>query len=254
MLCYAMLSSSLWAGRVVTLSRRHQTQNTPRLHTSCVLPDMVLAVKCFVGKFFLCCLLILAMNRLIRSTAAKSVLLSSTALLMTPKQPFKSTHSSSAAMNAATAMPSSSSVDAQNNPLLLQSGLPKFQKIEPSHVVPAIEHQLATFAKDFEQFEKILNNPQQGEVWGKKRMEYDYEMVVEYLEKLQAPISYSWGCVGHLMGVRNSPELRSAHESMQPRVVQVFQQVGQSQALFKVFANIFLDFCSRVCLIYVLFI
>ena len=89
-------------------------------------------------------------------------------------------------------------------------------------------------------------------------MEYDYEceMVVEYLEKLQAPISYSysWGCVGHLMGVRNSPELRTAHESMQPRVVQVFQQVGQSQALFKVCVNTLLDFCSRLCLIYVLLI
>ena len=36
------------------------------------------------------------------------------------------------------------------------------------------------------------------------------------------------------MGVRNSPELRAAHDSMQPKVVQVFQKVGQSQPLFKV--------------------
>jgi oligopeptidase A len=137
-------------------------------------------------------------------------------------------------MSAATTAPPSPPVDVANNPLLLQTGLPKFQKIDASHVVPAIEQQLATFAKDFDEFEKLLMNPQEGEAWGKKRIEYDYEMVVEHLERIQAPISYSWGCIGHLMGVRNSPELRTAHESMQPQVVQVFQKVGQSQALFKV--------------------
>ena len=88
-------------------------------------------------------------------------------------------------------------------------------------------------------------------------------MVVEELERIQAPLTYSWGCVGHLMGnnhsfvctysymriliisitycgwsrlfkgVKNSPELRTAHEAMQPKVVKVYQQIGQSQALFK---------------------
>lgn len=209
---------------------------------------MNLLIKSFIGKFFVCCLALLGMHRLIRSTAAKSVLLSSTAMLMTPRHPFKSRYSSSAVtMNAATTTPPSSLVDASNNPLLLQSGLPKFQKIQPSHVIPAIEQQLATFSKDFEEFENLLNNPQEGEAWGKKRIEYDYEMVVEYLEKIQAPISYSWGCIGHLMGVRNSPELRTAHESMQPQVVQVFQKVGQSQALFKVHVGFFLLLLRYSC-------
>ena len=196
---------------------------------------MNLSIKYFVGKVFLYCLVLISMHRLIRSAAAKSVLLSSTAMLMTPRHPFKSRYaSSSVSMSAATTAPPSPPVDVANNPLLLQTGLPKFQKIDASHVVPAIEQQLATFAKDFDEFEKLLMNPQEGEAWGKKRIEYDYEMVVEHLERIQAPIFYSWGCIGHLMGVRNSPELRTAHESMQPQVVQVFQKVGQSQALFKV--------------------
>ena len=58
-------------------------------------------------------------------------------------------------MSAATTAPPAPPVDVGNNPLLLQTGLPKFQKIEASHVVPAIEQQLATFAKDFDEFEKF---------------------------------------------------------------------------------------------------
>jgi oligopeptidase A len=69
--------------------------------------------------------------------------------------------------------------------------------------------------------------------WLTRRVEYDYPMVVENLERIQAPIGYSWGCVNHLMGVKNSPELREAHEKMQPLVVKTNQRIGQSQALFK---------------------
>ena len=182
---------------------------------------MNLFVKSFIAKFILC-FTVLNMHRLLYSTAAKSVFLTSTAMFMAPKHPFKSKYAHSAAsfsMSTATVTPPAPPVD---NPLLLQAGLPKFQKIDSSHVIPAIDHQLASFEKDFEEFEALLNNPQKGDAWGKKRIEYDYEMVVEHLEKIQAPISYSWGCIGHLMGVRNSPELRAAHESMQPKVVQVF--------------------------------
>lgn len=66
-------------------------------------------------------------------------------------------------------------------------------------------------------------------------MAYDYEGVVEKLEKMQAPLSYSWGVVGHLMGVKNSDELRKAHETMQPAIIDVYQQLGQSEVLFHAF-------------------
>ena len=58
-------------------------------------------------------------------------------------------------------------------------------------------------------------------------------MVVEHLEKIQAPLSYSWGVVGHLMGVKNSDELRVAHDECQPSVIEVMQELGQSQNLFQ---------------------
>lgn len=81
--------------------------------------------------------------------------------------------------------------------------------------------------------EVILRNPQQGEAWGKRRVEFDYSSVVEELEKVQAPLAYSWGVVGHLMGVKNSEELRVAHDTMQPAVIEVYQQIGQSLPLYQ---------------------
>jgi oligopeptidase A len=38
--------------------------------------------------------------------------------------------------------------------------------------------------------------------------------------------------VGHLNGVKNSDELREAYQTMQPKVVGLFQEMGQSQAMY----------------------
>ena len=177
-----------------------------------------------ISRFVLSIVLISNMNRLM-SIHGRGILLTSSLFISTKSSSFKTSSSQSKA--------SVSSESFSNNALLQQTGLPLFQKIEPSQVVPAIEKQLEDLNRNFISFETLLKNPQLGEAWVKKRIEYDYEMVVEHLEKIQAPLTYSWGCVGHLMGVKNSPELRTAHETMQPLVVQVYQKIGQSQALFK---------------------
>ena len=62
-------------------------------------------------------------------------------------------------------------------------------------------------------------------------MEFDYG-IIEKLEKITAPLQYSWGVVGHLMGVKNSDDLREAHDAMQPSVVEITQLIDQSEALF----------------------
>lgn len=120
------------------------------------------------------------------------------------------------------------------NPLLQKKGgLPAFNEIKAADVVPAVESTLGQLKSDFQKLERSLLNPQSGESWGTRRIEYDYEGVVEKMEQLQEPLGFTWGVVGHLMGVKNSDELRAAHEKMQPAVIEAYQSLGQSQALFK---------------------
>jgi oligopeptidase A len=118
------------------------------------------------------------------------------------------------------------------NPLLNKKHVPLFEEIKTDDVLPAIESDLKTLKSAFADFEALMKNPQEGEAWNQKRVEYDYTTVVEKLEKIQAPLSYSWGVVGHLMGVKNSDELRTAHSTMQPQVIEVYQKIGQSKDLF----------------------
>jgi oligopeptidase A len=59
--------------------------------------------------------------------------------------------------------------------------------------------------------------------------------LVEPLERLGERLTWSWGIVSHLMGVKNSPELREAYEAVQPQVVQFSNKLSQSQPLYKAF-------------------
>jgi oligopeptidase A len=59
--------------------------------------------------------------------------------------------------------------------------------------------------------------------------------LVEPLQQFVERLSWSWGIVNHLMGVKNSPELREAHETVQPQVVQFWNKLSQSQPLYKAF-------------------
>lgn len=119
-----------------------------------------------------------------------------------------------------------------NEPTLQINGLPQFKQIDESLISSVIVNNLEQLKKDFSDFEKSLKNPQMGESWGTRRIEYDYPTVIEKLEKIQAPLAYSWGVINHLMGVRNSDGLRKVHETIQEEVVKVYQTIGQSQPLF----------------------
>jgi oligopeptidase A len=118
--------------------------------------------------------------------------------------------------------------------MMKKETLPLFKDIKPKHMLPAIQADLTDMNTQLSSFEKVLQDPQNlGESWGKKRVEYDFEGVIERLEAIQFPLGYSWGVMGHLMGVKNSDELRKAHDELQPEVIKTMQKVGQSKALFK---------------------
>lgn len=107
------------------------------------------------------------------------------------------------------------------NPLLVGQGLPPFEKIQPDQVVPAITQLLKELESSLEQLEANVVPTWEG--------------LVLPLGQLEERLSWSWGVVGHLMGVKNSPELRQAYESMQPEVVKFWNSLSQSQPIYEGF-------------------
>lgn len=109
------------------------------------------------------------------------------------------------------------------NPLLLQTGLPKFSEIDAVHVKTAVTDTLTNLETQFEGLERSLE----------QESSPSYDKVIEALEEIEAPVEYAWGVVGHLMGVKNSDDLRTAHGEMQPEVIRATTKLSQSAAVFK---------------------
>jgi oligopeptidase A len=108
-----------------------------------------------------------------------------------------------------------------NNPLLIGKGLPPFDRIKAEHIVPAIEQILAELEIELANLEANVTSTWAG--------------LVEPLTTIEERLTWSWGIVGHLMGVKNSPEVRQAYESVQPQVVQFSSQLSQSKPLYEAF-------------------
>src|SRR5919108_1963811 len=114
---------------------------------------------------------------------------------------------------------STTQTTAETNPLLQASVFPRFDLIRPEHVVPAIRQLLAELATALQQLEA--------------QAQPTWEGLVEPLERLTDRLNVTWGIVGHLMGVKNSAELRQAHQTVQPDVVQFSMRLGQSPAIYQ---------------------
>ncbi|BAY17162.1 oligopeptidase A [Anabaenopsis circularis NIES-21] len=110
------------------------------------------------------------------------------------------------------------------NPLLKGTGLPPFTKIQPEQVIPAFTQLLKELD---EQLTIIETNVQP-----------TWNGLVEPLEKLTERLNWTWGIVSHLMGVKNSPQLREAYETVQPEVVQFSNKLGQSQVIYNAFKQL----------------
>jgi oligopeptidase A len=108
-----------------------------------------------------------------------------------------------------------------DNPLLIGKGLPPFEAIKPENVVPAMTQLLAELEEELTTLEAKVTPTWNG--------------LVEPLERLGERLTWSWGIVSHLMGVKNSPELREAYEAVQPQVVQFSNKLSQSQPFYKAF-------------------
>jgi oligopeptidase A len=111
------------------------------------------------------------------------------------------------------------STAADSNPLLRFEGLPAFHAIRPEHIVPAITELIAHLERELDVLERTLEPTWKG--------------LILPLERLELPFEYAWGPVNHLLNVLNSPELREAHETVQPEVVSLSLRLRQSVPIFE---------------------
>ena len=109
------------------------------------------------------------------------------------------------------------------NPLLIGKGLPPFEEIKVEHVEPGIRQLIEVLKEEMRSLEKSLDD-------GNK---VSWASLMKPMTAIAERLSWSWGILGHLMGVKNSPELRAAYESVQPALVQFSNAISQSQSVYK---------------------
>lgn len=110
------------------------------------------------------------------------------------------------------------------NPLLDYKLLPKFNDIQTSDIQPAMEVTLDSTQQNFKNYENKLKTIPPEKI--------NYQNIIEELEVIQAPLTFSWGVVKHLMSVKNNDELRKVHDIIQPSVVKFNQELGQNKVLY----------------------
>lgn len=110
------------------------------------------------------------------------------------------------------------------NPVLIGEGLPPFEAIQPEQIVPGIAQLLTELSQALETLEATLQPTWDG--------------LVVPLSAIEERLRWSWSAIGHLMGVKNSPELRQAYEAVQPQLVEFSTRLGQSKPIYEGFKQI----------------
>ena len=105
------------------------------------------------------------------------------------------------------------------NPLLDDRGLPRFADIRAEHVEPGVRALLGELERELDALERNVAPTWAG--------------VVEPLERISDRLGTRWGIVGHLLGVKDDPALRAAHEAVQPDVVRFGIRLSQSRPLYE---------------------
>ncbi|MGH8141681.1 MAG: M3 family metallopeptidase [Steroidobacteraceae bacterium] len=116
------------------------------------------------------------------------------------------------------------SAPADDNPLLVDTPLPRFDLIRPEHAVPAISRLIATQRARVAQIEALA--------------EPSFDTVVEPLEELRHSFGKVWSPVGHLNAVMNSEPLRAAYNECLPLLSEFHTDLAQSEPLYRAYARI----------------
>jgi oligopeptidase A len=105
------------------------------------------------------------------------------------------------------------------NPLLSAQPLPLFDAIRPEHVTPALDALLA----DAEAALETAVAPD---------TPADYDTLSKVLSVATERLGCAWGAVGHLKGVADTPELRSAFNENLPRITEFYTRQGADERLY----------------------
>ena len=109
--------------------------------------------------------------------------------------------------------------DTAANPLLTSSPLPLFDAIRPEHVSPALDVLLADANAALETA-VAADTPA------------DYDTLSRTLTVATERLGCAWGAVGHLKGVADTPELRSAFNENLPRITEFYTRQGADERLY----------------------
>ena len=108
------------------------------------------------------------------------------------------------------------------NPLLNQSSLPLFSKIEPKHVEPAIDQLLA---ESRSLVKKLLA----------ATASYTWENLIEPLDNSEDRLNKAWSPISHLNSVANSDAIRDAYNACLPKLSEYSTEMGQNEELLKAY-------------------
>lgn len=121
------------------------------------------------------------------------------------------------------------STAAVSNPLLpgsVPNALPRFTAIQPDHVTPAVTAAVSELESKVKLLEEQLNVED-------SKQTPSYNNVLPVLEHAEQALAHAWGLCGHLLGVKNTPQLREAYQANQPAVVKATNAVQQSAIIYR---------------------
>ncbi len=111
-----------------------------------------------------------------------------------------------------------------DNPLLSGSELPLFDRITAAHVEPAMREVLTELGQRLDRLES--------------QAKPEWDALVRPLVEISDRLERTWGAVGHLLAVQNSPELRTAYETIEPDVVRLHTRIAQSKPIYEAFRQL----------------
>ncbi|HWJ06450.1 MAG TPA: M3 family metallopeptidase [Steroidobacteraceae bacterium] len=111
-----------------------------------------------------------------------------------------------------------------DNPLLRDAPLPDFDAIRPEHVEPAIR---SILDENRRRLDTLLDAGATG-----------WDGIVAPLERMQHRLARTWSPVGHLNGVANSDELRTAYNACLPLLSAYHTDLAQNERLFAAYQRV----------------